>query len=108
MIDLLSGACSISFLIQPRLSCLGMVLPMVGWAILQELAMEKMPPQTYPQASLMEATLQLRFLLPMCVKLTTKVGMAISNSISVTIETKKGREVGEGVGRERETEQVKD
>lgn len=53
-------------------------------------------PQTYPQASLMEATLQLRFLLPMCVKLTTKVGMAISNSISVTIETKKGREVGGG------------
>lgn len=56
----------------------------------------------------MEAVLQLRFLLPMCVKLTTKVGMAVSNSISVTIETKKEekeREVGGGREKERQNKE---
>lgn len=54
---------------------------------------------------MVEAILQLRFLLPMCVKLTTKIGMAVSNSISVTIETKKEkkeREVGGGREKERQ------
>lgn len=46
----------------------------------------------------MEAVLQLRLLLPMCVKLTTKVGMAVSNSISVTIETKKEKKERWGEG----------
>lgn len=49
----------------------------------------------------MEAVLQLR-LLPMCVKLTTKVGMAVSNSIRVTIETKKEKKERWGGGRDKE------
>lgn len=44
----------------------------------------------------------------MCVKLTTKFGMAVSNSISVTIETKKEkkeREVGGGREKERQNKE---
>lgn len=48
---------------EPRLSCLGMMLPTVGRALLHELAVGEMP---HKHAS--------RLVLPMWVKLTTKVG----------------------------------
>lgn len=44
-----------------------------------QLAMEKMPPQTYPHTNLMEAVLQARLPLPGCVKLTRS---AITKGIS--------------------------
>lgn len=39
----LPRACSVSFLKQPRLSCLGMVSPTEDWAFLQQAVIKKMP-----------------------------------------------------------------
>lgn len=61
-------ACSVSFLKQPRLTCLGMVSPTEDWAFLQQVVSKKMP---YRYANPMEAVPQLRSPLPRCVKLTS-------------------------------------
>lgn len=63
---LLPGSCSVNFLIKARRpTCIGMVPSTVDWTHLrnQENAL-----QTSLQASLIEAVLQSRFLLPRCVR----------------------------------------
>lgn len=46
---LFSGSCLASFLVQSTTSCLGMVLPTVGWAFLDQLTVMTVNP---PQANL--------------------------------------------------------
>jgi hypothetical protein len=61
---LLSIACSAYFLIQLRTICLGLEPSMMGRALPYQSLMKKMPPQTCPQTSPIEAIPQLRFPLP--------------------------------------------
>lgn len=57
-----------------RLVCLEEALPTVGWSCLHSFSTKKIPLQTCPQVSLMEAVPQLTFLLPRNIKLVTKFG----------------------------------
>jgi hypothetical protein len=41
--DLLPSTCLAIFLTHPRSTCLGMGLPLVGWALLRKLAIKKTP-----------------------------------------------------------------
>lgn len=70
--DLLAS--SAAFLTQLRLMGLEEALPTVGWSCLHRFSMKKIPLQTCPQVSLMEAVPQLTFLLPKSIKWVTKFG----------------------------------
>lgn len=67
-------ASSAAFLTQCRLMGLEEALPTVGWSRLHQFSMKKIPLQTCPQVSLMEAVRQLTFLLPKSIKLVKKFG----------------------------------
>lgn len=78
MVGLLLLACLATFPLEPRIICPGTALPMVGWALLHQLAVKKILPWTCLKATLMEAMLPLRFALPRFVKLTTNITHGVS------------------------------
>lgn len=70
---LFSHSCSAAFFIQPKIACPRAALSTVSWTFLHQLAIKKMPPQSYPRVNLIDVILQLRFSLSGCIKLTVKI-----------------------------------